>query len=105
MSDSKKTQTTVRLLGVRVVVDDCLPQGEARLVVSTTDEVRLLVNFGDAEERLERQAEARGAAQNCSETSSTSTITGRQRVVPRWPTTTCSTCSPAWCQITPKGWR
>jgi len=33
--------------GVRVVVDDCLPQGEARLV-STTDEVRL-VNIGGAD--------------------------------------------------------
>jgi O-acetyl-ADP-ribose deacetylase (regulator of RNase III) len=35
------------LFGVRVVVDDCLPQGEARLV-STTDEVRL-VNIGGAD--------------------------------------------------------
>lgn len=34
--------------GVRVVVDDCLPQGEARLI-STTDEVRL-VNIGGADE-------------------------------------------------------
>ncbi len=36
------------LFGVRVVVDDCLPQGEARLV-STTDEARL-VNIGAADE-------------------------------------------------------